>query len=515
PVAVRAALQLLASPLPPLCQPTSTAAVEVKALACTAEAAFGAIKATAACWLGEHVNSIAGEYAWKQWEAKLGPGAGGLDGANGGLRSAGPSDAIVGSEAAALATSVSYRGGPSPVGTAGGATAGPAAAGGEEAVARLAVAGVAHNPLLALSVAHMHRAMLTGGWRGGGAGVAAGTGGAACVSVSAGDSVRVLHDLGEWFQVVAPSGQAGLVPASYVQLLDEQAQAGGEARGQRASQLAGVSSGALGGGALSSQPSFGGRAQASAGHVGLQPAYSYAGSQGQPGAPGGANAEYYAYQYENPEYDANNGNGAYGSYYGDYTQYGGDQYGGGSYTDAAYGGMYGEEAPAADAGGRGGKKGGFGGFDDFGAVLAEVKTAAAAARQQQQQEQRQQTATLLDAASTSTSTTLPAAPAPDADPEPPAAAPSYGDAAYGADNTWSAQGGAQEAATAAAEAGAGAGGGGRGSVVYDFTAEMDGELTVGAGEELELLGGEVDGWYTARVVSDGRQGLIPASYVQL
>ncbi|PNH04840.1 hypothetical protein TSOC_009003, partial [Tetrabaena socialis] len=271
------------------------------------------------------------------------------------------------------------------------------------------------------------------------------------VSVSAGDSVRVLHDLGEWFQVVAPSGQAGLVPASYVQLLDEQAQAGGEARGQRASQLAGVSSGALGGGALSSQPSFGGRAQASAGHVGLQPAYSYAGSQGQPGAPGGANAEYYAYQYENPEYDANNGNGAYGSYYGDYTQYGGDQYGGGSYTDAAYGGMYGEEAPAADAGGRGGKKGGFGGFDDFGAVLAEVKTAAAAARQQQQQEQRQQTATLLDAASTSTSTTLPAAPAPDADPEPPAAAPSYGDAAYGADNTWSAQGGAQEAATAAAE----------------------------------------------------------------
>ncbi len=29
----------------------------------------------AACWLGEHVNSVAGEYAWKPWEHKMGPAA--------------------------------------------------------------------------------------------------------------------------------------------------------------------------------------------------------------------------------------------------------------------------------------------------------------------------------------------------------------------------------------------------------------------------------------------------------
>ncbi len=39
--------------------------------------------------------------------------------------------------------------------------------------------------------------------------------------MTTGESVRVVHDLGEWFQVLTPGGQQGLVPASYVQLLDE------------------------------------------------------------------------------------------------------------------------------------------------------------------------------------------------------------------------------------------------------------------------------------------------------
>ncbi len=40
--------------------------------------------------------------------------------------------------------------------------------------------------------------------------------------MAAGEHVRVLHDLGEWFHVAASSsGQHGLVPASYVQLADD------------------------------------------------------------------------------------------------------------------------------------------------------------------------------------------------------------------------------------------------------------------------------------------------------
>ena len=48
------------------------------------------------------------------------------------------------------------------------------------------------------------------------------------------------------------------------------------------------------------------------------------------------------------------------------------------------------------------------------------------------------------------------------------------------------------------------------SVMFDFVAEMEGELTVSNGEEIEVLA-EKEGWYLARKGS--KEGLVPCSYV--
>lgn len=54
----------------------------------------------------------------------------------------------------------------------------------------------------------------------------------------------------------------------------------------------------------------------------------------------------------------------------------------------------------------------------------------------------------------------------------------------------------------------------RATVLYDFNAEMENELTITVGEEV-VIGAEVDGWYQATRVSDGQSGLIPAAYVKM
>ncbi|EFJ44601.1 hypothetical protein VOLCADRAFT_121307 [Volvox carteri f. nagariensis] len=776
PLAARAALQLLSAPLPPLCQPPASAAVEVKSIAAQAEMAFYHLKAMAACWLGEHVNSIAGEYAWKSWETKMGPAADAAAAA----AAMPPEAATVAAEGPVMATATAPpppppaapqqhrladgRWGSAGGGGGGGDTSslvgGAAAKGGcwgpEAAVARMAEAAVSHSPLLAMTMAHLNRGMLTGanvvrvaaaqalaklsvrsgepyriqcysllsaaagrigGVSGGGGGTAAavvdplglapvvgpalevldamyagelvlerhvsqyGTrahgwpeaaleslrrrhewllGAISCticavprelflplgprsrrllfpskygswrfvcvggaeveaddkedaeedarqaaaaeaqqqqeqqygdqqyydeygqpyqydysaaeqydygdyynnaaqqqqqqqqqedrdqygqqrdplarlgamgearpgvvlysfqaetegeVSVTAGESVRVVHDLGEWYEVLTAGGQQGVVPASYVQLSDEQqggdGGAGGGGGGGRGRGHALPTS-------LASQASVG---SAAAGALSAQSSFA---------------VDYYTFRYDNPEYDSGNGDGAYGSYYGDYgSQYGADQYGTGAYGNGAYGGggMYGDDggsSATAERGGGGKKKKGFGGFDDFGAVLAEVKNAAAAARQQQQSTDRRTGSDGVEdnrssgggaaaAAAAATISTAGAAASPSL-PQAEAGTTSYvttpdAAAADVVGNVWSASGQQDAAPGVPADGG---GGGGRGTAMYEFVAEMPGELSVAAGEELEVLGPEADGWYTARLVSDpSRVGIIPASYVQL
>ncbi|KAG2426717.1 hypothetical protein HYH02_014757 [Chlamydomonas schloesseri] len=857
PLAVRAALQLLCAPLPPLCCPPAAAAVEVKALACAAEAAFNGLKAMAATWLGEHVNSVAGEYAWKSWEHKLGPAAAGdpdgltlaqsesLAGGGASVNGGVAASADLGRRLAgmSLGGAAAAAGGAA---AAAAAAAAPAAAV-DEAVSRLAVAGVAHNPLLSLAVSHLHRGMMTGppvvrvaaaqalaklavrsgepyriqaysllaaaagcgggpaaaagggglaadrggpdplglapvvgpalevldamyagelvlerhvgqygararGWPapalealrrrhewllgaiaaavcavprelflplgprsrrllypnekeeaeedaraaaaaapqqpqqpaaaegdvqyyydeygnaipydayqydystaeqydygdyyqqqqeqqqaeadpyaqqqdawaryetsggkaaaavelhwgdGGGEGGAGGAGGASSsaydaysssgdaaaaaearpgvvlysftaenedeVSVSAGDHVRVLADLGEWFQVAAPGGGAvGLVPASYVQLQD--GGYGGYGGGLASSASRRLSTGDNGGGgrsaggaALSPSSSFVGRTASSmsgaAGGGGHAADSTAAGAHADVYGGGGS----YTYQYDNPEYDASGHTG--GGYYGDYGAGGGqygayDAYGGGGGGYGAGRGMYGDDGSTAAERGGGKKKGGFGGFDDFGAVLAEAKTAVARAQQAPPPPAAAASPPPPAASTASTSSAFGASPESSV-----AAASAYDGAATAAaalgggggggadsaitatpggggfgsgfgfggeeDNPWASSAAATPAAagTDAAVAAAGAygaaddsaaaataaavGGGGAAVAMYEFVAEMEGELSVGAGEALELLSDEVDGWYTARVAADpSRTGLIPASYVQ-
>jgi len=43
-------------------------------------------------------------------------------------------------------------------------------------------------------------------------------------------------------------------------------------------------------------------------------------------------------------------------------------------------------------------------------------------------------------------------------------------------------------------------------------AEADDELSVAAGDGV-VIQAEIDGWYQVTRVSDGRRGLVPASYV--
>ncbi|GIL76658.1 hypothetical protein Vretifemale_6217 [Volvox reticuliferus] len=756
PLAARTALQLLSAPLPPLCQPPAAAAVEVKSMAAQAEMAFNNLKAMAACWLGEHVNNIAGEYAWKPWETKM---------------STGSADAASAAESAAPEVSEGPNAAPrAPHGGDKHKSAGDAGAtdasqagrgigigvGGPEApMARMAEAAVTHSPLLSMSIAQLNRAQLTGapvvrvaaaqalgklavrsgepyriqcysllaaavGRIGGVCGGAAadplglapvvdptievldamyagelvlerhvalyGTrargwpaaaleslrrrhewllttiGCAVCavprdlflplgprsrrllfpndkedaeedarnaaaaeaqqqqeqygdqqyydefgqpyqydystaeqydygdyynnasqqeedqsdsygqqhdplarydftgqkaaaavelnwgaeqpgaydgvddatavaearpavvlysfqaesegeVSVTVGDSVRVVHDLGEWFQVLTSGGQQGLVPASYIQLLDEQQGTdSGGGRGQTQgsplqSQLS-VGSGSAAGG-NSAQPRQ--RQSAEGAQSGYGYAYGSGGQQESGGGAAGSTSGYYPYQYDNPEYDAGGPDGTYGSYYGDYgSQYGGDPYGANAYGSSVYGGgTYGDEG--------GKKKKGFGGLDDIGAVLVEAKNAVAAARQQQQS-----VGPLGSGSSGGQTTTTPPSPSKLAldgfharsNPLATQSDVTVYDAVSepGAD-TWSSP--LQEPAPVAAVSTA-ADGSDRAKAIYEFVAEMPGELSVSAGEELEIIGGEVDGWYNARVVSDPtRTGIIPASYVQM
>ncbi len=100
----------------------------------------------------------------------------------------------------------------------------------------------------------------------------------------------------------------------------------------------------------------------------------------------------------------------------------------------------------------------------------------------------------------------------------PASAPSYSEsfAPYTSELAPGSTAVAQEqpAAVSAGEYGGEAASERTAMAMYEFVAEMEGELSVAAGESL-VVGEEQDGWYMARVVSDGRVGLIPASYVQL
>jgi hypothetical protein len=54
--------------------------------------------------------------------------------------------------------------------------------------------------------------------------------------------------------------------------------------------------------------------------------------------------------------------------------------------------------------------------------------------------------------------------------------------------------------------------GSRVQVEFDFAAEAAEELTVNAGDQLEVTS-VVDGWIMAYRASDGRSGLVPANYV--
>ncbi|GFR45404.1 hypothetical protein Agub_g6779, partial [Astrephomene gubernaculifera] len=192
PLSARSALALLSAPLPPLCHPPAAAAVEVKALACQAEAGFHGLQAMSACWLGEHINSIAGEYAWKPREVREqqqqqngedeeagnqqqqqslssynseGNGNaqqygsstssnnnGGYSGANGNAN--GLPSAV--RQAPALSTAAAGAAG---AGAGGASTSSCSSA---SALSRLAVSSVAHNPLLAMTITQLHRALLTG-----------------------------------------------------------------------------------------------------------------------------------------------------------------------------------------------------------------------------------------------------------------------------------------------------------------------------------------------------------------
>eukprot|EP00798_Chlamydomonas_sp_ICE-L_P022806 gene22806-29971_t len=110
PTAVRVAMELLSSPMPLISRVASSAPVEVKLMACEEEAAYDSLRCLAAWWLGEHVNQVAGESAWRP--------------AGKPVELAGPTGPRTSDQ-------------------------------------RMAVAAVAHAPLLALTVTHLQRAIMT------------------------------------------------------------------------------------------------------------------------------------------------------------------------------------------------------------------------------------------------------------------------------------------------------------------------------------------------------------------
>jgi len=117
PSGVRAAMALLSSPLPPIAQPTTHSAVEVKAMACQEEVAFDSLRCFAAWWLSEHVNQVAGVCAWKP---------------------AGKKPVLL-----PLAPGV-----PAPA----------------DPAERMAAAAVIHSPMLAMTISLLQRVLLTGSW---------------------------------------------------------------------------------------------------------------------------------------------------------------------------------------------------------------------------------------------------------------------------------------------------------------------------------------------------------------
>ena len=55
----------------------------------------------------------------------------------------------------------------------------------------------------------------------------------------------------------------------------------------------------------------------------------------------------------------------------------------------------------------------------------------------------------------------------------------------------------------------------RGQVLYDFVAQGDDEVTVGVGDEVIILDlSRSEEWWTVRRVKDGREGVMPSSYVE-
>lgn len=68
--ALTAAMGLLSAPMPPITQPPSTAAAEVKALAAKEEVAMMSLVRSAAWWLGENANFATAEYVWKPRQGK-------------------------------------------------------------------------------------------------------------------------------------------------------------------------------------------------------------------------------------------------------------------------------------------------------------------------------------------------------------------------------------------------------------------------------------------------------------
>ncbi|EAW15132.1 cytoskeletal protein-binding protein SLA1 [Aspergillus clavatus NRRL 1] len=65
---------------------------------------------------------------------------------------------------------------------------------------------------------------------------------------------------------------------------------------------------------------------------------------------------------------------------------------------------------------------------------------------------------------------------------------------------------------------AGAGGGGKkkGQVLYDFMAQSDDEVTVGTGDEVVILDDtKSDEWWMVRRIKNGKEGVVPSSYIEI
>jgi hypothetical protein len=66
---------------------------------------------------------------------------------------------------------------------------------------------------------------------------------------------------------------------------------------------------------------------------------------------------------------------------------------------------------------------------------------------------------------------------------------------------------------------AGTGGGGsqkKGTILYDFMAQGDDEVTVGVGDEVAVLDdSKSEEWWMVRRLKNGKEGVVPSSYVEV